>query len=32
VQAAFAVAAVLSIVVTILCRPSNLAGALPARM
>ena len=32
VQAAFAVAAALSLVVTLLCRPSNLVGPLPERM
>ena len=32
VQAAFAVAAALSVVVTLLCRPSNLVGPLPARI
>jgi len=32
VQAAFAVAAVLSIIVALLCRPSNLVGPLPARL
>ena len=32
VQAAFAVAAALSVVVTLLCRPSNLVGPLPERM
>ena len=31
VQAAFAVAAALSVAVTLLCRPSNLAGPLPQR-
>jgi MFS family permease len=32
VQAAFAVAALLSVAVTLLCRPSNLVGPLPARI
>ena len=32
VQAAFAVAALLSVSVALLCRPSNLVGPLPARM
>ncbi|MGV0803847.1 MFS transporter, partial [Mycolicibacterium elephantis] len=32
VQAAFAVAAVLCIVVTLCCRPSKLTGDLPARI
>ncbi len=31
VQAAFAVAAALSVVVALLCRPSNLVGPLPQR-